>query len=130
MDITFAGFLRIFWLAISSCFYKKYLCYNRKIKIMMEMCDMYTVIDNPKRMTKNEIRTLYDKKWVFAVEGDYDIGVPLKTAIPIVIADSAWEGREDGIYTRLKEKYGRTLHLSFLSDELNVFGFSEVLTDE
>jgi hypothetical protein len=81
-------------------------------------------------MTKSEIRTTYDKKWVFAVEGDYDIGVPLKTAIPMVIADSAWEGREDGIYTRLKEKYGRTLHLSFLSDELNVFGVGEVTRND
>ena len=88
---------------------------------------MYMILENPRRMTKNEMREEFANKWVFAVEGDFDIGVPLKTALPIVIADSPWEGREDGIYTMLKDKYRRTLHLSFLSNELNVFGFSEVV---
>jgi hypothetical protein len=85
------------------------------------------ILENPKRMTKSEMREEFANKWVFAVEGDFDIGVPLKTALPMVIADSPWEGREDGIYTMLKDKYRRTLHLSFLSNELNVFGFSEVV---
>ena len=88
---------------------------------------MYMILENPRRMTKDEIRTEFANKWVFVVECDFDIGVPMKTAIPMVIADSAWEGREDGIYAKLKEQYGRTMHLSFLTNELNVFGFSEIV---
>ena len=87
---------------------------------------MYMLLENPTRMTKNEMRNEFVNKWVFAVEGDFDIGVPLKTAVPMVIADSPWEGWEDDIYEQLRDKYERTLHLSFLSDELNIFGVSEV----
>jgi len=40
---------------------------------------MYMILENPKRMTKSEMRQEFANKWVFAVEGDFDIGVPLKT---------------------------------------------------
>jgi len=87
---------------------------------------MYMILENPKRMTKKEMRSEFANKWIFAIEGDFEIGIPLKTAVPMVIADSPWEGWEDGIYEKLRDKYERTLHLSFLSNELNVFGVSEV----
>jgi hypothetical protein len=85
------------------------------------------ILENPRRMTKSEMRSEFVNKWIFAVEGDFELGVPLETAIPMVVADKAWEGREEGIYTTLKEKYERTVYLSFLTNELNVFGFSEVV---
>lgn len=91
---------------------------------------MYTILDNPKRMTKDEIRTAFANKWVFVVECDFSLSAPMKTGIPIVIADRAWEGREEGIYAKLKEQYGHTMHLSFLTNELNVFGFNEVVENE
>lgn len=87
---------------------------------------MYKILEKPVRMTKNEMRSNYKNKWIFAVEGDFDIGVPLKTAIPMVITDSPWEGWEDGIYEKLKEKYEGIYHLSCLSNEENIFGFVEV----
>jgi hypothetical protein len=90
---------------------------------------MYVILENPSRMTKKEMRKEFAGKWVFAVEGDFDIGVPLKTAIPMVLADSPWEGREDGVYTRLKEQYERTAYFSFLTNEINVFGFTEVVAN-
>jgi len=87
---------------------------------------MYTFIENPKRMTKKEMRSEFPNKWVYAVDCDFDIGVPMKTGIPMVLADSPWEGREDGIYRKLDDEYERTTYLSFLTNELNVFGISEV----
>ena len=87
---------------------------------------MYRILENPRRMTKSEIRSEFPNKWVYMVEGDFDIGVPMKTAIPMIIADSPWEGDEDGIYDKLDDEYERTTYQSFLSNEINVFGFSEV----
>jgi len=55
---------------------------------------MYTIVDNPKRMTKDEIRAEFANKWVFVVECDF------------------------------------ILSLSFLTNELNVFGFNEVVENE
>ena len=47
----------------------------------------------------------------------------------MVLADKPWEGREDGIYRKLDEEYERTTYLSFLTNELNVFGISEVVAN-
>ncbi|MCL2387719.1 MAG: hypothetical protein FWC89_09270 [Defluviitaleaceae bacterium] len=91
---------------------------------------MYKFVENPTRMTRKELRETFDGKWVFVVEGDYDINKPLTTAIPMIVADDAWEGIEEGIYDKLDDKYRRTAYLSYLKDELNVFGFTEVLQDE
>jgi len=87
---------------------------------------MYVILENPKRMTENEMRKEFVNKWVYIVDCDFEIGVPMETGVPMVLADSPWEGREDGIYRKLDEEYGRTMYLSFLSNELNVFGISEV----
>ena len=73
-----------------------------------------------------EKRSEYANKWVYTVDCDFDIGVPMKTGIPMILADSPWEGSEDGIYEELDNKYERTTYLSFLTNELNVFGISEV----
>jgi len=90
---------------------------------------MYMILENPKRMTKKEMRSEFVNKWVYAVDCDFDIGVPMKTGIPMVLADSPWEGSEDGIYEKLDDKYERTTYLSFLTNELNVFGISEVVAN-
>jgi hypothetical protein len=84
------------------------------------------ILKNSKRMTEDEMRKEFANKWVYVVDCDFEIGVPMETGIPMVLADSPWEGREYGIYRKLDEEYGRSMYLSFLSNELNVFGFSEV----
>ena len=90
---------------------------------------MYMILENSKRMTKKEMRSKFANKWVYAVDCDFDIGIPMKTGIPMVLADSPWEGREDGIYKKLDDEYERTTYLSFLTNELNVFGISEVVAN-
>ena len=58
---------------------------------------MYMILENPRRMTENEMRKEFADKWVYIVDCDFEIGVPM--------------------------------YLSFLSNELNVFGISEVVTN-
>jgi len=91
---------------------------------------MYKIIENTKRMTKEEMKKEFANKWVFVVDADFAINMPMSSGIPIVVADSAWEGRDEGIYQNLKDKYEKTTYLSFLTNEKNVFGFSEVLPVE
>ena len=45
---------------------------------------MYMILENPKRMTKKEMRSKFVNKWVFAVEGDFELGVPLETSMFIL----------------------------------------------
>ena len=87
---------------------------------------MYILLENPKRMTKKEMRKEFADKWIYVADCDFEIGVPMETGVPMLVADTPWEGSEDGIYEKLDVEYGRTMHLSFLSNELNVFGISEV----
>jgi hypothetical protein len=87
---------------------------------------MYTILENQKRMTRKEMRKEFPDKWVYVVDCDFELGIPMKTGVPKVIADIPWEGRETGMYRKLDDEYGRTMYMSFLSNEINVFGFSEV----
>ena len=92
---------------------------------------MYEVLNTKKRMTRKEIIGAYKGKWVFLVDLQ---GPPFRwfeTAVPAVIADKQFEGKETGIYDRLKKEHeGNTSVWSFLPNELNVFGFNEVLADD
>ena len=91
---------------------------------------MYTLVDIPKRMSPEQIMNEFKGKWVFLVDLD---GPPFgwfKSAIPAIVADEPFEGSETGIYDSLTDKYnGNTTDWSFLPNELNVFGFSEVFPD-
>jgi hypothetical protein len=91
---------------------------------------MYKVLDSPKRMTRKQIKEEFKGKWIFLV----DLGEPqfgwFETAVPAVVADKLFEGRETGLYQKLNEEYnGNTMDWSFLPNEINVFGFSEVQPD-
>jgi len=88
---------------------------------------MYQILEDSKRMTEEEMWRTFKGKWIFVVDCDYELGVPMKTGIPKVVADVPWEGRKDGIYKKLKEEYGRTKHISYLLNEWNVFSPNEFI---
>jgi len=91
---------------------------------------MVTILENQRRMDREEIVKEFGGKWVFLVDLE---GPPLgrfQTAIPAVMADDVYEGRETGIYARLNEEYnGNTADVTYLRNQINVFGFNEVLPD-
>ena len=92
---------------------------------------MYKILDMPKRMTTKEIMSEFNGKWVFLVDLEGSPFDWFKTAVPAVVADEEFEGGETGIYDKLDDQYdGKTMAWSFLPNELNVFGFSEVKPDE
>ena len=92
---------------------------------------MYEIIEKPKRMTRKEISSGFRGKWVFLVGLE---GPPFnffESAIPAVIADKPFEGDETGIYNKLEDEYnGNTTTWSFLTNTINVFGFSEVESND
>jgi hypothetical protein len=81
-------------------------------------------------MTRKQIKEEFKGKWIFLVDLEGPQFGWFDTAIPAVVADKLFEGRETGVYKRLNEEYnGNTMDWSFLPDEINVFGFSEVPAD-
>ena len=64
---------------------------------------MYQIIENPRVMTKEEIDKVYDGKWVYVVKATITRGGTLIEGMPVVIADSPYEGTEDGIYKIYRE---------------------------
>jgi len=92
---------------------------------------MVTILKNQRRMNREEIVEEFRGKWVFLVDLE---GPPLgrfQTAIPAVMADDVFEGDETGIYDKLDEEYnGNTADLTYLRNQVNVFGFNEVLLDD
>jgi len=93
---------------------------------------MYEILNNQKRMTREEIREEFQGKWVFLV--DLDSASPFErfeTAVPAVVADKLFEGSETGIYKELNERYNNnTTDMTFLNNLINVFGFTEVMGDD
>jgi len=72
---------------------------------------MYQVIDDPVVMTEAEIREAYDGKWVYIVKADITRHGELLSGMPVVVADSPFEGNADGIYEQYntkdyEERYG------------------------
>jgi len=87
---------------------------------------MYEILENPTRMSRDEIKKEYKGKWVFLVEPEGKIGCFMKSAIPIVIADIPWEGYDAGIYQKFIDDYESNMDLSFIPCE-SVTGFREVI---
>lgn len=76
---------------------------------------MYEIIQNPKRMLIQEIDNSFDGKWVYIVRCEKSEGNKTIAGIPVVIADSPFEGVEDGIYNQYKnDEYGYTLSYTLL----------------
>ena len=71
-------------------------------------------------MTREEINSVYDGKWIFMI----NVSLNPFVATPIIIADDWWEDHESGIYEQLKsdEKNGATMHLSLLKNQVDMLG--------
>jgi hypothetical protein len=92
---------------------------------MVERVDY--LIENPKRMTKEEIFQAFRGKWVYLVDIEGEDFRPWRTAMPVVAADKSWVGRDTGLYTQLREKYNDNwMAISFLLGE-TITGFTEVM---
>ena len=91
---------------------------------------MYEVLENRQRMTRDEIKRAFDGKWLYLVDLEGVPGSMFESAVPAVVADSAFDGFETGIYHELREKHQRAVNFSLLKNEWNVFGFNEVVHDE
>ncbi|MCL1998550.1 MAG: hypothetical protein FWG65_07275 [Turicibacter sp.] len=59
---------------------------------------MYEILENQPKMTNEEIHEKYEGKWLFVVKERGDQYDSLDDHIPVVVADTAWEGSEEGIY--------------------------------
>jgi len=94
---------------------------------------MYEILKNPPKMSRDEICEKYDGKWLFVVQRRDEPFQPYKNEIPVVVADTAWEGDDDGIYDVYYNdpNLATVGHLSLLPEEENTFfGFWEVPVDD
>ncbi|MCL2079631.1 MAG: hypothetical protein FWH17_07305 [Oscillospiraceae bacterium] len=71
---------------------------------------MYTVLNNAEMLTREEIKELYDGKWIYLTNCEFTPGSKLIRGIPRVVADKQAEGVNDGIYDvyRDSERFGET----------------------
>lgn len=91
---------------------------------------MYRIIENPKRMTREEIKKEFTGKWVYVVDLEGPEFGWFNTGVVAVVADRVLEGRETGIYRELSDKYdGRVADMSLFDKEI-VPHFYEVTDDE
>ena len=90
---------------------------------------MYTVIENPKRMSRKEILNTFQGKWVFYVDLEGPLYDTFETAVPVIVADEVFEGRETGIYKKIMAQHKSVGDWSMLFNTANVFGFSEAAQD-
>ena len=65
---------------------------------------MYQIIENPKMLTKVEIDKEFDGKWVYIVKAKFTSSKSLIEGMPVVVADSPFEGNSDGIYEQYDSK--------------------------
>jgi len=89
---------------------------------------MYKEIENPVRMTRDEVCEKYQGKWIYLIHLDGSEFSMFETAIPVIVAERAWAGKEEGIYDKYldDDTIQRQVHLSLLPNEANIFGFNEM----
>ena len=61
---------------------------------------MYKEIDNPVRMTRDEVCEKYQRKRIYLIHLDEPKFSMFETAIPVIVAERAWAGKEDCIYNK------------------------------
>ncbi|MCL2500740.1 MAG: hypothetical protein FWE90_10480 [Defluviitaleaceae bacterium] len=88
---------------------------------------MYEILQNPKRMSIQEIDDSFDGKWVYVVNCERNERYKTIAGVPVIIADGPFEGVEDGIYAPYDdESYGTKLSHTLLPS-LNFFAsFSRI----
>jgi len=69
---------------------------------------MYRIIppEERKEYTHDELREIFDGKWLYLVNSQFTGGNGLIKATPVVVADNELEGIEEGIYKEFKTKNG------------------------
>ena len=82
---------------------------------------MYTILNNAEMLTREEIKNLYDGKWIYLTNCEFTPGSKLIRGIPRVVADKQYDGVDDGIYNlfddteQFGETYGHTLlHFDYM----------------
>jgi hypothetical protein len=65
---------------------------------------MYVILETPMMMSREEIEKTFDGKWVYIVKAIMNKHGELIEGMPVVSADSPFEGNEDGIYEQYNSK--------------------------
>ena len=61
-------------------------------------------INNPAYMAADEIKALYNGKWVFITNANYTPHMRFLGGIPVVVADQIFEGQADGFYDEFDDQ--------------------------
>jgi len=64
---------------------------------------MRKLIDNPSYMTFEEMEEKFIGKWILITNCSYTEHNDLIGGIPVAVADTIFEGQEDGFYDRFKD---------------------------
>jgi hypothetical protein len=91
---------------------------------------MYQILNDPRRLTFEEIAEEFRGKWVYLVDLDGSKYSWFNTAVVAVVADNVLEGRETGIYDEFYNKYDGRVADIYFSDKDTITGFREVLINE
>jgi len=85
---------------------------------------MRKLIENPVYMTFEEMEEKFIGKWVLVANCDYTPYSRLIGGIPVAVADTIFEGQEDGFYDEFKDpKYSPRAYEDFNYDNIpGVFG--------
>ena len=86
---------------------------------------MRKLIENPVYMTFEEMEEKFIGKWVLVANCDYTQYSRLIGGIPVAVADTIFEGQEDGFYDEFKDpKYSPRAYKDFDYDNIpGIFGF-------
>ena len=77
---------------------------------------MYKIIPQVERReyTFEQLKELFDGKWVYLINAEFNDAHGLLKATPVVVADSELEGIEEGIYEQYhNEAYGNKADADF-----------------
>ena len=76
---------------------------------------MVRIIETPVMMSREEMKTAFEGKWIYIVNCEFSLGDRLIRGIPVVVADMQFENVDSGIYDQYDaEEYGEKLSKSFL----------------
>ena len=65
---------------------------------------MRQAIENPVYMTSDEMKAMYQGKWIYIAKCIMEDGNELVGGVPIVVADEPFEGASDAFYDRFRSK--------------------------
>ena len=65
---------------------------------------MYQILEKQKIMKRDEIEKEFDGKWVYIVKAKFTNSKSLIEGMPVIVADSPFEGNSDGIYEKYDTK--------------------------